>query len=344
MRPIVTAAIVIAVAVAGCSCGGKKHHAKRAKDATTTTTATHVVPPAPDAGAGSVATGSGSGSDSGSGSGSGSDTAGSAIAGSTEACQKEAFADTITVPEASGSQLMSIDGSDALVVVSDSGNHGAYEIIDPATGAERESGKLPLGKSKSDDLEGLAARDGKLYGLTSSGFVLVWERVTAGWTLVDGPYAVAEQSTGLACKEKQVNCGKNYEGVCLRSGTVPDGECVGLAASKTDGALYCLTLASGRLAAVDRTIAVCGREALTGCDIAPDGSVWAGTNLFGGSEIYRVTGWTTPESATVTPIGPFGVGFSESIAVGPGGIVYRFSDLATAPSAVAKFHCPDAGR
>ena len=339
--------VILVVLAAGCvaGCGAKKHHAKRAKDATTTTTATHVVPPTPhdaDAGSGSSSgVGIGDGSGSGSGSGSG---GGSAIAGSTEACTKEAFADTISVPEASGSQLMTIDGAPAIVVVGDSGNHGAYEIIDPATGAERESGKLPLGKSKSDDIEGLAGRDGKLYGLTSSGFVLVWERVTGGWTLVDGPYAVADLSTGLACKEKQVNCGKNYEGVCLRSGAVPDGECVGLAASKSDGALYCLTLANGRLAAVDRKIAVCGREALTGCDIAPDGSVWAGTNLFGGSEIYRVTGWTTPESATVTAIGPFGVGFSESIAVGPGDIIYRFSDLATAPSAVAKFHCPDAGR
>lgn len=333
------AVVATLVVAAGCGgCGGKKHHAKRAKDATTTT---HVVAPPPDAGA-VVWGGNGSGSGS---AGSGSGSAAPAVVDNGEACTKQPFAESISVPEASGSQLMPIDGVDALVVAGDSGNHGAYEIIDPATGAERESGKLPLGKSKSDDIEGLAARDGKLYGLTSSGFVLTWQRTAdKTWELVDGPYALADFSTGLACKEKQVNCGKNYEGVCLRSGKVPDGECVGLAASKTDGVLYCLTEANGRLAAVDRSIPVCGREALTGCDIAPDGSVWAGTNLFGGSEIYRITGWTTPESATVTSIGPYGVGFSESIAVGPGDIIYRFSDLATAPSAVAKFHCPDAGR
>src|SRR6185503_15547848 len=123
---------IAAVVAAAAACGGRKEPAPQVpKDAT-------VVAPAPaDAGA--------------------------------LACEQLAWAETISVPEASGSALMALDGAEGLIVVGDSGNKGAYVIVDPETGAEKESGKLPLGTSKSDDVEGLAVRDGALIGLTSSG-------------------------------------------------------------------------------------------------------------------------------------------------------------------------------
>jgi hypothetical protein len=267
-------------------------------------------------------------------------------AGLGTACTQEAFAETVSVEEASGSALMSIDGADALVVAGDSGNRGAYVIVDPVTGAEREAGRLPLGKRKDVDLEGLAVRDGELYGITSPGFMLRWKRTGGAFVLVEGPYPLGDPADGYVCGENDVNCGKNYEGVCLRSGAVPDGECVGLAASKTDGTLYCLALdALGRLIVSSRGIHVARSTTLTGCDLAPDGSVWAGCNLFGQSMVYRITDWAKPEAATVVEIGPYGAGFSESIAVGPDDTMYRFSDVPLGgPSAAAKFRCPDAGR
>jgi hypothetical protein len=253
------------------------------------------------------------------------------------------FAESLPVAEASGAVLMVVDGADALVVVGDSGRNGAYVIVDPEDGSVRESGALPLG-DRGDDLEGLAVRDGALVALTSSGMVRVWRREARAWALADGPYAIADAASGLACPSGPVNCGKNYEGVCLRSGPVPDGECVGLAAAKTDGALYCLAEKAGRLVATGASIAVTGGEVLTGCDIAPDGAVWAGANLIGGSKVFRVTGWASPDGRVVEEVGAYGPGFPEAIAVGAGDgaesiVMYRFSDMGGAPSAVAKFAC-----
>lgn len=259
-------------------------------------------------------------------------------------CERLAFADELKVPEASGAALLPIDGADALLVVSDSGNKGAYVIVDPADGKERETGRMPFGAGAGDDVEALAVRDGVIVGITSAGWIRTWKRDGTGFALVDGPYAVAELATGLACDPHEVNCGKNYEALCLRSGPVPAGECVGLAGSKQDGALYCLAETAGRLIATPRSIAVSPAETLTGCDLAPDGAVWAGLNLFGRSMVYRITGWTTPAQAEVREIGSFGPGFPESIAVGADGAVYRFSDMGNSPSMVAKFRCPDAAR
>jgi hypothetical protein len=299
---------IAAVLAAAAACGGRKEPApKVAKDATA------VAPPVAD--------------------------------GGDVVCEKLAWIETIAIPEASGSGLLDVDGAPGLIVVGDSGNKGGYVIVDPETGAERERGKLPLGTSKSDDVEGLAVRDGALVGLTSSGFVLAWVRTSKAFALADGPYPLADASTGLACDEREVNCGKNYEGICLRSGAVPDGECVGLAASKADGALYCLVADGARVAATARSIAVTQPGTLTGCDIAADGSVWAGSNLFDASRVFRVTGWTAPETAKVVEIGSLAVGFPESIANGAGGTVYRFSDVPDGgPSLVGKFRCSDAGR
>ena len=74
------------------------------------------------------------------------------------ACEPLPFAPSTPVPEASGAAWLDIDGKPMLVVAGDSGNHGAYGIIDPETGATTETGALPLSSEASDDIEGLAAR------------------------------------------------------------------------------------------------------------------------------------------------------------------------------------------
>jgi hypothetical protein len=256
-----------------------------------------------------------------------------------EACTRQPFADDVPVPEASGAVVTAIDGKPAVVIVGDSGTRGAYAIVDPDTGAEIETGHLPLGSGASDDLEGLAVRGDRIAAITSSGWIREWTRAGGAFELAAGPYPVAADGSELVCAPNGVNCGKNYEGLCTDP-TATEG-CVGYAASKADGKLYCLTLAGGKLAGDARAIDVAPRETLTGCDIAPDGTLWTGQNLFGGSRVHRVTDWRDPATAKVVEVGAFGVGFPEAIAVGPGNTLYRFSDLAdrAGPSAASKFGC-----
>src|SRR5207248_1134938 len=153
-----------------------------------------------------------------------------------------------------------------LVVMGDSGQHGAYGLIDPDDGTTREQGKLPLGDT-SDDLEGLATRGDLVYGLTSAGWVYAWKRDGAGFALADGPYAlgpvdlpdkaphhgfgdVPPASDGMVCGAHGVNCGRDYEGLCLT-------DTAGFVAAKADGHLYALTTEAGKLVVHhDRAIAI----------------------------------------------------------------------------------------
>jgi hypothetical protein len=248
------------------------------------------------------------------------------------------FADSTPLAEASAAAWWELDGKPALVVISDSGNHGAYTIVDAETGETREQGSVPLGET-SDDFEGLDARDGVLYGLVSSGFVYEWKRVGAGWELARAPYPIG---TGdLVCAAHGMNCGKNYEGLCLVPRGAPHGDtrCTGFAASKSDGHLYCLVDRDGRLAIDrDRTIAVAHRKELADCAFDAAGELWAGGNIYTIDAVYRVEHWWEPEHAQVTTLGAVGVGNSEVIAV-RGDLVYRMSDTNSAPSLMAKFRC-----
>jgi hypothetical protein len=260
-------------------------------------------------------------------------------------CELLPFAASIDVPEASGAVLFADRGAARLLVIADSGNDGAYAIVDAETGELVEDGLLPLGEGASADLEGLAVRDGLFHAITSSGWMRTWRRTADGFALVDGPYPVADPERGeLACEGAMINCGRNYEGLCLATGEVAADECVGLAAAKADGRLYCVVADRGRFAVTTDAIDVSVAESLTGCDVAPDGTVWAGTNLFGRMLVYQVAGWRRPETARVVEVASLGPGFPEAIVAGPGGVIYRFSDTAGRPSLVAKFRCATPGR
>ncbi|HSS03176.1 MAG TPA: hypothetical protein VLM79_39205, partial [Kofleriaceae bacterium] len=143
-------------------------------------------------------------------------------------CEALPFALTTPVPEASGAAWLELDGKPALLVVSDSGNHGAYVIVDAGTGATLESGALPLSTEASDDIEGVAARGSEIYGLTSSGWVRVWRRHGKAFELVGKPYPLGPvdlpdtkndarppKGDGMVCAGATINCGRNYEGLCL---------------------------------------------------------------------------------------------------------------------------------
>lgn len=265
----------------------------------------------------------------------------------TPPCEPLPFGATTPVPEASGAAWL----DNALVVISDSGNDGAYGIVDPDTGATREQGKLPLGGGGAD-LEGLAARDGKLFGLSSSGWMTVWRRDGKGFSLVDGPYAIAPVDASparattprapagdaMVCALKGTNCGRNYEGLALAPHTTPGG-CAGFACSKADGKLYCLTEQDGRFA-VDRarSIAVDRPGVLADCAFTEDGTLYAADNVFGLSQVYRIEMWADPAEAKVVPLEQLGVGFPEVIAA-RGDVIYRMSDTGGAPSLMVKFRC-----
>ena len=280
-------------------------------------------------------------------------SAGSAGASPTDACRELPFAGSTPVPEASGAAWLSIDGKLGLVVISDSGNDGAYAIVDPESGATLEQGKLPLG-GDGEDLEGIAARGGRLYVITSPGWMRVYERKGAGFALVDGPYPLGPvdiqdrgggmgdrppKGSGMVCAAKHTNCGRNYEGLCLAPGPV-SGRCVGFAASKADGHLYCLVESAGKLAVeYSLSIEIARPGAIADCAFSDDGRLYAGSNLFDLGNVYRVTAWDDPPHAKVTRLGPLLVGFPETLAV-RGDVFYRMSDTGGSPSAMKKYRCP----
>lgn len=271
---------------------------------------------------------------------------------SSKGCTLLPFAETTPVPEASGAAWLAIDGVPMLVVISDSGNHGAYGIVDPETGATTETGLLPLSGEASDDLEGTAVRGDRLYAITSSGWIRVWRRKAGGFELIDRPYPLGPidlpdtknndrppRGDGMVCNGRVVNCGRNYEGLCLAPGA-PPAACIGFAASKADGHLYCLTEDAGKLVVHrDRAIAVTRPGALADCAFGDDGTLWAGSNLFDLGEVYRIARWDDPAAATIERVGPLAVGFPETLAA-RGDVVYRMSDMGGAPSLMARFRCP----
>jgi hypothetical protein len=257
--------------------------------------------------------------------------------GDERSCEPLPFAGSTPVPEASGAAWLDIDGKAMLVVAGDSGNRGAYSIVDPDTGATTETGALPLTREASDDLEGLAVRGGLMYGITSSGWIWVWRRVAKGFELAGTPYPIAPEGSAMVCAGRKVNCGRNYEGLCLAP--APRGDCVGFAASKADGHLYCLTDDGGKLVVHrDRAIEVVGRDAVSDCAFGDDGTLWVGNNVFDLGNVYRVVHWEVPATATVERLGALAIGFPEVIAV-RGDVVYRMSDTGSAPSLMARFRC-----
>lgn len=238
---------------------------------------------------------------------------GKAAAPAPARCEPLPFASSIPIAEASGAAII----PEGMIVVADSGNHGAYVIVDPATGDVREQGALPLGEG-SDDIEGIATPDGgkTIYGLVSDGTLYAWTRAGAGFQIA---------SRGRIGDARD----QNYEGLCLAPGTHGDG----FAASKADGRLY--RVHDLRVDPAS-SIEVARPEQLADCAFSPDGK----TLLAGGNVFTADTVWTI-DSATGAKqeLGLLGPGNGEVVVVDDAGTVWRFSDLNTAPSLAAKYRC-----
>jgi hypothetical protein len=276
-------------------------------------------------------------------------------------CEPLPFAESTPVPEASGAAWLTIDGKPMLVVIGDSGNHGAYGIVDPDTGATTEQGAVPMG-DWGDDFEGLAARRGTLYALLSGGHILAYQRDGAGFRVAGDPQPIGDRiapadlpkmtmlsdrpvaGIGMVCGgPRQNNCGRNFEGLCLDD-TNGDAPCAGFVAAKSDGKLYCLVEHDGHYTAdITHAIAVTKPGALADCAFDDHGRLWAGNNFFDRSEVYRIDNWRDPARAKVVEVGALGVGFPEVIAV-RGDVVYRMSDTGGSPSLMSKFRCTAGAR
>ena len=266
------------------------------------------------------------------------------------------FANATPVPEASGAAWLTAFGKSALFVISDSGNGGKYAIVDADAGTTLEEGTLALGDA-GDDLEGIAVRNNIYYVISSPGWVRTYKRADKSFELVDAPYALGPidlddkgggigdkppKGTGMVCAAKRTNCGRNYEGLCL----LPDGapapanaRCIGFAASKADGHLYCVQEDRGKLVVhYQNAIRIARPGVVSDCAFADDGTLYVGSNLFDAGNVYRVDNWNAPEP-TVSVVAALGIGFPETLAV-KGDVFYRMSDTGVAPSMMRKLRCP----
>ncbi|MCC6621259.1 MAG: hypothetical protein IT385_08390 [Deltaproteobacteria bacterium] len=233
--------------------------------------------------------------------------------------------DTIALPEASGAARLP-DGR--ILVVADSGNQGRALVLDPKGRAGAVGVTLPLGEGAGDDVEGLErAPDGRIWGITSAGWLRAW-RVEPGpvptFVLEVGPVPVAPDGD-WRCDASRVNCGPNYEGLCLHPAPGP-GACAGWAASKARGALVCLVPSeAGFEVDASRTVAVAPSEQLSGCAFepaAPHRLVVAG-NVMSGSTLWEVE----PGSGIVVAWTAIGAANQEAVIVLDGGDVVSLGDL-----------------
>jgi hypothetical protein len=243
------------------------------------------------------------------------------------------FPSPLKIPEASiAAEVELTPGVREMLVVSDSGNNGAAVLWKIPEGPVRNI-HLPLDANASDDLEGGAWRGGHFFTLTSSGAVRRYSPDGHGALAEDGdsyriglpPYSCADLG--------KVNCGKNYEGLCLRADSPADGStprCIGYAASKKEGALYCVVLTDNQLSidSVRKPLVLSlEKDSLSDCAFG----AWGGpaqntlvitTNIHGGSTSFVVdetTGdlKTIDVDATLT---------NEAIAVDKDGALYQMMD------------------
>jgi len=252
------------------------------------------------------------------------------------------------VPEASGAAEVELRrGTKEILVVSDSGRHGAA-MAWSASGGTRALA-LAVDDVASDDFEGVAwVAPGRLYTLTSSGAVRTYVPDGSGGLRTDGStYPIG--APPLSCPDlHSINCGKNYEGLCLRAPGAA-GRCAGYAASKRETALYCVARdASGRLS-IDSSVPplhldlarITTREGvLSDCAFGAEGGpaqsvLLVTTNVFGGSSTYVVdeaTGRATQLDLVTTPS-------NEAVAVDHEGAFYAFMDDNGEKSQALRFTC-----
>ena len=258
------------------------------------------------------------------------------------------FSGVFPVAEASAATEVELTpGTRELLVVSDSGQNGAAIAWTPPYGPSRAL-VLPLDRTAGDDTEGLAWRSGHLYALTSSGFVLEMTPDGSGGLARKLPAYPLGPPPFVCDVASDVNCGKNYEGLCLRgpaaltsAGKTP--RCAGYAASRAEGALYCLSLTGDHLQ-IDQVhpplkLSV-HADSLSDCafgsaDGAAAGALVVTTNLHGGSKPYVVD----ESTGGITPIAIPGILNDEAVVIDHTGALYQAMDDNGTPSPATRATC-----
>lgn len=261
-------------------------------------------------------------------------------AGSLTCAGDPRFPPTLPVAEASAAAEVELTpGVREMLVVSDSGRHGAALLWRLPSGPARAI-VLPLDPAASDDLEGIAwvaahasGAGAALYTLTSSGAVRRFVPDGHGGLRRDQD-AYALGGAPHACSNlREVNCGRNYEGLCLRPRSVP-ARCAGYAASRAAAELDCLVFEGDRLVADElrppmrpgRGLVPAGSlsDCAFGADPGPArATLLVTTNVYGGSTTYVVT----EPTAVLTPIDCGGTLNNEAVAVDRDGALYLFGDI-----------------
>lgn len=271
----------------------------------------------------------------------------------TPRCKRdERFPSPWGLPEASAAAEVEFrPGPRELLVVADSGRNGAAMAWSAGSGTRALV--LPLDDSASDNLEGMAWQSapggGHLDTLTSSGAVRRFVPDGKGGLRADGE-AYRIGASPLSCANLHgINCGKDWEGLCLRS-PGSRARCAGYAASRKETALYCVVRdGAGRLALdplrppiqldLDRLLR--RREGvLSDCAFgAPGGPaedvLLVTTNVFGGAQTYVVDEGTS----RVAALDVVATASNEAVAVDHEGALYLFLDDNGETSVATRFVC-----
>ncbi len=252
------------------------------------------------------------------------------------------------IPEASAAaEVELVPGRRELLVVSDSGNKGivlAIPLGQSARPSEPRRFSLPLDATTGDDLEGVAWREHALYTLTSAGAVTRFVPDGHGGLVREGPATRIGPPPYSCPKLDGVNCGKNYEGLCLR-GAGDTARCVGYAASKEENALYCVVARGAdivvdaakpplRLALPPRALSDCAFGAAGG---PASSTLVVTTNVHGGSVSYVVD----EASGAIARLDVSGHVSNEAIAIDRDGALYQMMDDNHEPSAGSRANCAD---
>ncbi len=268
-----------------------------------------------------------------------------------------AFPATFALPEASAAAEVELTpGVRELLVVADSGRHGAALAWRLPSGPGRPL-VLPLDAAASDDVEGIAwvqragagsgtgSSPGALYALTSSGAVRRFVPDGQGGLRRDQD-AYPLGAAPHACDNlRDVNCGRNYEGLCLRPRATA-ARCAGYAASRAASELDCLVFEGDHLVAdalrppihLGRGLVPAG--ALSDCAFGADpgpasATLFITTNVYGGSTTYLVT----EPSGELSALDCGGTLNNEAVAVDHTGALTLFGDIDAELSPALRSRC-----
>ncbi|NUN14845.1 MAG: hypothetical protein HUU55_14535 [Myxococcales bacterium] len=254
---------------------------------------------------------------------------------------------SLPISEASGAEFVEIGGQPSLLVVSDSGHSGQFVLFEPKSG-QITSGTFPVDDGASDDLEGISVDGlGTVFAITSSGYVRQWR-----FTSTEDPkleavaYPLGDFGNNpAACSPFGINCGKNFEGLCLSKIPLENG-CDGYAVSKSEGALYCVTGGNGLPLGIDVSVDplyVASPDQLSGCAFSnPDyNTVYVTLNVYGSSDLLRVV--IGPKGTEMWEKLDVFAGINpEAVAVDTSGVVWVINDTQnlTQNAPISRYQCP----